>query len=131
VPGSPEDTETRIVVAELPVQPIEKCIAGPGLLAQLLIDNYGDHLPAYRQLKRFERNGVKLPYSTLLAWIALVANLLDVLYEALKKELLQSGYLHLDKTGIRVLDQSKSGKKVHNGFFWGYHNSIEKLVFFD
>ncbi len=131
VPAAPEQTEAKIIVADLPVQPIDKCIAGPGLLAQLLIDKFVDHLPAYRQGKRFERNGVSLPYSTLISWIALAANLLDVLYEALKKELLQSGYLHADETGIKVLDQSKSGKKIHNGFFWVYHNSLEKLVFFD
>jgi transposase len=105
--------------------------AGPGLLAQLLIDKFLDHLPAYRQMKRFERNGVSLPYSTLISWISLASGLLEVLYEALKKEVLQSGYLQVDETGIKVLDQNKAGKKIHNGFFWVYHNSHKKLVFFD
>ncbi len=131
LPVQPGAIEAKIIVAPLPIQPIEKCIAGPGLLAQLLIDKYLDHLPAYRQGQRFERNGVKLPYSTLIAWIALASGLLEVLYEALKKELLQTGYLHVDETGIKVLDQNKAGKKIHNGFFWVYHNSVEKLVFFD
>ena len=44
---------------------------------------------------------------------------------------MQTGYLHADETGIKVLDQNKAGKKIHNGFFWVYHNSIQKLVFFD
>jgi transposase len=105
--------------------------AGPGLLAQLLIDKFLDHLPAYRQMKRFERNGVSLPYSTLISWISLASGLLEVLYEALKKEVLQSGYLQVDETGMKVLDHNKAGKKIHNGFFWVYHNSHEKLVFFD
>lgn len=131
VPAAPEQTETKIITASLPVQPIDKCIAGPGLLAQLLIDKFADHLPAYRQLKRFERGGVSLPYSTLIAWISSAAGLLEVLYNALKKELLQTGYLHADETGIKVLDQGKAGKKIHSGFFWVYHNSIQKLVFFD
>lgn len=131
VPAAPEETGAKIMVAELPVQPIDKCIAGPGLLAQLLIDKFCDHLPAYRQGQRFERNGVRLPYSTLIAWVGLAADLLEVLYEALQKELLQSGYLHADETGIKVLDQSKAGKKIHSGFFWVYHNSLQKLVFFD
>jgi transposase len=131
VPAAPQETETKIIVADLPIQPIEKCIAGPGLLAQLLVDKFLDHLPAYRQVQRFERCGVSLPYSTVVAWIAQASGLLEVLYEALKKELLQSGYLHADETGIKVLDGSKAGKKIHNGFFWVYHNSIENLVFFD
>ena len=131
VPTEPGATDTKIIVAPLPIQPIDKCMAGPGLLAQLLIDKFLDHLPAYRQRQRLERCGVSLPYSTLTAWIALATGLLEVLYEALKKELLQSGYLHADETGIKVLDQNKTGKKIHNGFFWVYHNSHEKLVFFD
>ena len=44
---------------------------------------------------------------------------------------MQTGYLHADETGIKVLDNSKAGKKIHNGFFWVCHNSIEKPVFFD
>ena len=131
VPPLLKDSPAKIMVAELPIQPIDKCIAGPGLLAQLLIDKFSDHLPGYRQMKRLERNGVSLPYSTLIAWMASAAGLLEVLYDALKKELLQSGYLNADETGIKVLDQSKAGKKIHSGFFWVYHNSLQKLVFFD
>jgi transposase len=131
LPTAPGDTDAKIIVVPLPIQPVDKCMAGPGLLAQLLIDKYLDHLPAYRQGQRFERNGVSLPYSTLLSWIALAAGLLEVLYEALQKELLQTGYIQADETGIKVLDQNKSGKKIHNGFFWVYQNSIQKLVFFD
>ena len=54
-----------------------------------------------------------------------------VLYEALKQQLLASNYIHADETGIKVIDQNKAGKKIHNGFFWVYNNSHLKLVFFD
>ncbi len=132
VSGSqPEEENTKIITADLPVQPIEKCIAGPGLLAQVLIDKFMDHLPIHRQIGRFERSGVKLPYSTIIEWTSASCNLVEVLYESLKQELLKSNYLHADETTIKVLDQNKAGKKIHNGFFWVYNNSLLKLVFFD
>src|SRR5215210_7164293 len=131
IPSQAEEENTKIITAPLPVQPIDKCIAGPGLLAQILIDKFLYHLPIYRQQQRFEHSGITIPYSTLLAWIALGCNLLEVLYEALKHELLASNYIHADETGIKVIDQNKAGKKIHNGFFWVYNNSHLKLVFFD
>ena len=127
----PNEDQTTIIIADMPAQPLEKSIAGPGLLAQIIIDKFMDHLPVYRQVQRFERAGIKLPYSTIIDWIGASCKLVDVLYEALKKELLSSNYLHADETTIKVLDQDKAGKKVHNGFFWVYNNSLLKLVFFD
>ncbi|MEI6950703.1 IS66 family transposase [Paraflavisolibacter sp. H34] len=122
---------SRIIVAPLPVQPVQKCIAGPSLLAQILIDKFAYHMPCYRQVQRFEHAGTTLPYSTIIGWIGSACNLLEVLYEALKKEVLSAGYLHADETGIKVLDRNKAGKKVHNGFFWVYQDSLRRLVFFD
>ncbi|MEI6949610.1 IS66 family transposase [Paraflavisolibacter sp. H34] len=131
IPSNAGNDGSRIIVAPLPVQPIPKCIAGPSLLAQVLIDKYGYHLPCYRQVQRFEHAGITLQYSTIISWIGGTCNLLEVLYEALKKEVLSAGYLQADETGIRVLDRNKAGKKVHNGFFWVYQDSLQKLVFFD
>ena len=47
-----------VVIGELPSRPLEKAMAGPGLLAQIVIDKYVDHLPLYRQIQRFERGGL-------------------------------------------------------------------------
>lgn len=129
-PQSPQSTNTEIVIAPMPVRPIEKAIAGPGLLAQVVIDKYVDHLPLYRQMQRFDRAGVKIAYSTLTDWVSATCRLIDPLYEALKSEVLQSGYLHADETPIKVLDNDKKGK-THRGYFWVYNNSPGKMVFFD
>jgi transposase len=130
-PDPADDTRTKVAIAELPDQPIAKGMVGPGLLAQMLIDKFEDHLPAYRQMKRFERSGVKLPYSTIVEWMGAGCELLEVLYKSLEKELLKSKYLHADETGIKVLDQNKAGKKIHQGFFWAYRSSIDHLVLFE
>ncbi len=119
-----------VVVGELPVRPIPKCIAGPGLLAQIMVDKFVDHCPVYRQVKRFEREGVKIPKSTISGWQSETAKLLWVLYNELKRQVLGQGYLQVDETPIRVLDKRKKGK-CHIGYHWIYHSPIQKLVFFD
>jgi transposase len=121
---------TGILIGSLPVRPLEKAMAGEGLLSQILIDKYVDHLPLHRQMQRFERSGVKIPYATLTGWVTETCRLITPLYEALKKEVLKSNYLLADETPIRVLDKDKSGES-HKGFYWVYQNSIDRIVIFD
>lgn len=83
--------EYKGVIAELPVFPIEKGIAGPGLLAQIMVDKFVDHLPVYRQIERFKREGIKLSSSTLNGWQESVCNLLEPLYDTLKHRVLSRG----------------------------------------
>jgi len=129
----PEDEETlthKGVIAPLPVFPIEKGIAGPGLLAQIIIDKFVDHLPIYRQIERFKREGIKIPSSTLNGWQESVSSLLWPLHENLKRRVLQQGYLQVDETPIQVLDKTKKGK-THRGYHWIYSSPLEKIVLFD
>lgn len=119
-----------VLIGELPVRPIEKAMAGEGLLAQIVIDKYVDHLPLHRQMQRFERSGVKLAYSTLTDWVSGTCELIAPLFEALKVEVLQNHYLHVDETPIKVLDKDKKGQ-THRGYYWVYQDSLNKTVFFD
>lgn len=129
-PQPPQSAKSEIIIAPVPDRPIDKAIAGPGLLAQIVIDKYADHLPLYRQQQRFARNGVQLPDATVSGWITAVCQLLMPLYNALKLEILKSGYIHADETTIKVLDSSKKGT-THRGYFWVYNNSPGRLVLFD
>jgi len=122
--------EHKGVIAELPVFPIEKGIAGPGLLAQIMVDKFVDHLPVYRQIDRFKREGIKLSSSTLNGWQESICNLLEPLYDTLKHRVLSQGYLQVDETPIAVLDKNKKGK-THRGYHWIYHSPLEKTVLFD
>lgn len=119
-----------VLIGELPARPLDKAMAGPGLLAQIVIDKYVDHLPLYRQMQRFERAGVKIPYATITDWVSATCRLIMPLYEALKAEVLRSNYLHADETPIKVLDKDKKGA-THRGYYWVYQDSIKKTVFFD
>ena len=119
-----------IVTAPMPERPLPKAIAGAGLLAQIVIDKYADHLPLYRQAERFKREGIQIPYSTITDWVSGTCALITPLYNALKELILKSSYLHADESPIKVLDKNKKGE-THKGFFWVYHNSIEGMVLFD
>jgi transposase len=124
-----EDKE-RIMIAPMVERPLPKAIAGAGLLTQIVIDKYVDHLPLYRQQERFKREGLHIPYSTITDWVSSSCRLIEPLYEALRKEVIASDYLHADESPIKVLDKDKKGE-THRGYFWVYHNSIERMVLFD
>jgi transposase len=66
------DTDHTIITASLPGRLMEKCMAGEGLLAQIIVDKYVDHLPLHRQLQRFERAGVTIAQSTICDWAKIV-----------------------------------------------------------
>jgi transposase len=119
-----------ITIAAMIERPLSKAIVGPGLLAQIIIDKYVDHLPLYRQMERFKREGIHIPYSTIGDWVKNGCILIGPLYEALEKLILQSNYLHADESPVKVLDKDKKGT-THKGYFWVYHNSIDGLVWFD
>ena len=59
------DGARGVIIAELPARPVEKGMAEPNLLAHVVIEKYVDHLPLYRQIQRFEREGITLSSSTL------------------------------------------------------------------
>ena len=87
--------EEGVVIGQLPSRPIDKGIAGPGFLAQILIDKYIDHLPLYRQWKRNQRLGIDIPESTMGGWVKACGDLLRPLYDCQKDKVLSSPYLKL------------------------------------
>ncbi len=107
-----------IIQAPLPSRPIEKGLAGPGLLAHVLVSKFADHLPLYRQWEIYQREGVELERSTLAGWIGQVSHLLTPLGEALGNYVLAGAKLHADDTPVPVLNPG--GGKTKTGRFWTY-----------
>lgn len=130
--AAPADAEghTQVLTAELPSRLMEKSMAGEGLLAQIIVEKYVDHLPLHRQLQRFERAGITLAQSTINHWVRTVLTQLTALYEAHKGQVLAAGYLQADETPIRVLDDAKKGAS-HQGYYWVYHDPTSGAVLFD
>lgn len=107
-----------VVTAQKPMQPIEKGLPGPGLLAHVVVSKYGDHLPLHRQEGMFEREGVKLSRSTMCDWTGRCAELVSPLYELMKEQVLSSKVMQTDDTPVGVLDRSLP--RTRTGRIWTY-----------
>jgi transposase len=108
----------RIVQAEAPSRPIERGIAGPGLLAHVLVSKYCDHLPLYRQSEMYAREGLELERSTLADWVSGTGALLAPLVEVLRRHVLSATKLHADDTPVPVL--APGNGKTKTGRLWTY-----------
>jgi transposase len=108
----------KIVQAEAPSRPIARGMAGPGLLAHVLVSKYGDHLPLYRQEEIYERQGVDLDRATLADWVGQTSALLQPLVEALRRHVLSAEKLHADDTPVPVLAPGLGKTKL--GRLWTY-----------
>ncbi|XXY95653.1 transposase [Sorangium sp. So ce296] len=89
-----------VVIAEVADSPVPRSLAGPGLLAHVLVSKYGDHLPLHRQEKIFERQGVHLARSTLCGWVSSCAEVLGHLVGAMAKDALSAHCIAIDATGV-------------------------------
>ena len=127
---SQDGLSSKGIIAELPSFAIDKGIAGESLLAQIMVDKFVDHLPTHRQVGRFKRSGIRIPYPTVTGWQSKVCQLLMPLYQIHRHRVLSQGYLQVDETPIAVLDKTKSGK-THKGYHWVYHSPLEQVVLFD
>jgi len=108
----------KIVQAEAPSRPIARGMAGPGLLAHVLVSKYSDHLPLYRQEEIYERQGVELDRATLADWVGGVSELLQPLLEALRRHVMSATKLHADDTPVPVLAPGLGKTKL--GRLWTY-----------
>ena len=126
----PEGEKTKVLIGKLPERPLPKCIAGPMLLAAIIVAKFVDHQPGYRQSQMFKRQGIDIPDATLCGWINAIGRLLKALYEAHKKKVLLSTYLMADETPVRVLESDNPGS-THKGYYWAYYDPVSKLVLFD
>jgi len=108
----------KIVQAPAPPRPIERGIAGPGLLAHILIGKYCDHLPLYRQSQIYARAGIDLDRSTLAGLVGGAARLLAPLADAIGEHVKAALKIHADDTPIPVLAPGTGKTKL--GRLWVY-----------
>ena len=128
--GDPLPTEP-VVTAEMPAefQVIPGCYAGINLLVHTLVSKYCDHLPLYRQQEIFEkRHQVKIDRTLMGHWLKKLSQSLMILYEAIRQELIASGYLQIDETFIKLLDPERKGK-AQQAYFWVIRHPTRGVLF--
>jgi transposase len=107
-----------VVEAPAPSRPIERGLAGPGLLAHILMSKFGDHLPLYRQSEIYARQQVEISRSTMAGWVGAASELLSPLVDALRRHVLAGHKLHADDTPLPVL--APGNGKTRTGRLWTY-----------
>ena len=123
-----------LVQAPLAPHIIDKGIPTSGLLAQVLVAKYLDHLPLYRQERIFERAGLAIARSTLAQWVGECGAQLQPLVDALTAELLKHDVLHADETPVAMLKPANlRDGKTHRAYLWSYcttrFNETKAVVF--
>ena len=108
----------KIVQAAAPSRPIERGLPGPGLLANVLVSKYSDHIPLYRQSQIRAREGLDLERSTLADWVGQASSLLEPLVSAVGRYVLSAYKVHGDDTPVPVLCPGRGTTK--QGRLWTY-----------
>lgn len=107
-----------VTQALAPRRPMDRCMAGAGLIAYVMVGKYADHCPLYRQSQIYAREDVIIAASTLGGWMGSAAALLTPLAEAVGRYALQAYKVHSDDTPTRALGAGKG--KAHLGRIWAY-----------
>ncbi len=131
---APKSGEGSFMIGDLPSRVLDKAIAGAGLITQAIIDKYVDHIPIYRQLQRFAREGIPIKEPTIHQWVQRSIEKLKMLYNYLWESQVRCGYLQVDETTIKVLRSDGSTKNekhaAHLGYYWVYNDPVANIAIF-
>ena len=106
------------MIAPAPERVAEGSLSAPGLLAQLLVGKYCDHLPFYRQEQIFwQRHGVFIARQQMVQWTAQSVRLLSGISDCLKREMQGRRYVQVDETPVRYQDPNLRGR-CGQGYLW-------------
>lgn len=122
----PEDR--AILVAEMPLAPVAKCMAGASVLADIVIGKFMYHLPFYRLIRQYKESGIVISDSTMGGWYEQTVDKLKPLYDRLRQKILSSEYIQIDESVIPVIDNEKH--KARKGYEWCVRDGITGDVMF-
>ena len=117
---TPEDR--RIIGASLPLAPVNRCMAGASVLADIIIGKFMYHLPFYRQIQQYKESGITISDSTMGGWYEAAVEKLKLLYDILRQHILQSEYIQIDESVLPVIDSEKH--KARKGYEWCVRDAV-------
>ena len=125
----PNCPDNGVTTALLPDRPIDKGIAGPGLLSYIIVSKYVDHLPLYRLEQMFKRYQIHINRSTMAGWIAQLCVHLDAVYREMKRQLIEASFLiQADETTLKVQNDMVK-EKCDLGYMWPFIGDGKLAVF--
>lgn len=121
-----DNLETEVLIADPLSLPIDKGLAGPGMLAETIVKRWCDHLPTHRQEFIYARDGLELARSSICGWHQALALSALPLIQAMKADARLAPYLCTDATGVLV----QASERCKNGHF-SVLVALEKHVLFE
>lgn len=112
--GRDPTAETKVLQASPPDLPIDRALAGPGLLADTIVRRWQDHLPLHRLERIYGREGLDLARSTICGWHEALGGLVKPLVEGMWADARGAPYLCTDATGVLV----QAPERCRRGHFW-------------
>ena len=112
--GDATEQEPVVLIADAPELPIERGLAGPGMLSDTTVRRWGDHCPTNRLESIYAREGIELARSTICSWHMQLAELASCVVDAMYEDALTQPYLCTDATGVLV--QAK--ERCRRAHFW-------------
>jgi transposase len=110
--------DSKPLSKERPLLPIEKGLAGPGLLAHIAVSKYSDHLPLNRLENILSRHDVDITRSTMCDWMRQISDLLWPLYVLMREEVLASRAIHTDDTPVGLREKGRTTNRT--SYVWVY-----------
>lgn len=95
--------DPQFAAPAFPPEPVPRSGVGAGLLAQVIVSKYVDHLPLYRQESIFARHGWPVSRTRLCDLVAACAAVLEPIYRAMITRLKKSFAIHADESPVKLL----------------------------
>ena len=114
--ANPKGSENGVQTADLPESLLNRCLAGKSLLADILVEKFGDHLPLYRQSEIMAREGIPISRQIVCQWVLRAGVALKPLYEEIIKQILKSENVFYDEIPVKMLAPGKG--KAHQAHMW-------------
>ncbi len=115
--GSGDEENPVFRIAPTPPTMIPGSISTAGLLAFIFVNKFVDHLPFYRQEKRFERIGAHISRQNMSNWSLKVYDKLKPLEKLLKKEVKTGSYIQMDETPLQVMGE-EGRPDISKSYMW-------------
>lgn len=123
-------TTGEIIIADMPYRPFAKSAVSASIVSEVVVQKYVDALPINRQMQAWKRLGVDFPYSSLSDMQRMGYDLIKPLFDAFKKDVIETNYLQVDESPFKVLSGEKKGA-THVGYQWIYLDPVRNVVFYN
>ena len=119
-PDQSEDRQANPITAPMPPRPLEGSAASATLLSWLIVQQYANPLPLYRQEEIFARDGLRLPRQTLCDWVLGATEALQPIADCLMSAIRAGPVMQLDDTPVKC--QGGRGQKNFQAYLWTFVN---------